>query len=293
MPGQTSMSVVIGTIQSQRPTALGVNVRGHTYADRHDAIIGPARRRPPARRRAGPRPRRCRGDDHAGPSRAAQRDDAHHVAHAGRDRGRAARRRAGRGGEGRRRGVLGGARPVDALARWPARGEGLPRAPGAERRRVRRRDRGLPGGLRLAGPARPGHDRAGPRLRDRGRLPARAGLRPPGGRRRRAVLHEGAGTRPGARPRGNKTAGQRSLGMRGRWRSVRPRATSGPPRPRRSDWPRSSYPARSWTPPSPTSPTRSWPTRATRSPAPRHCCSRRRTVRWTTSGGPSAPRRWA
>ena len=53
----------------------------------------------------------------------------------------------------------------------------------------------------------------------------------------------------------------RRLAMRGRWRSVRPRGSSGPPRPRRSDWPPSSCHPTSWTPPSPTSPRHSWPTR--------------------------------
>ena len=69
-------------------------------------------------------------------------------------------------------------------------------------------DRRLPGGLHLA--ARPEFVTiaAVQGLRDRRRLPARAGVRPAGGRRRRPVLHEGAGARPGAGPDGNKAAGR-------------------------------------------------------------------------------------
>ena len=106
----------------------------------------------------------------------------------------------------------------------------------AELMQARRRgdpghDRRLPARLHLA--RRP-TDRLGrrrARLRDRRGLPAGPGLRPARGRGRREVLHEGARARPGARPRGNKTARRRLLGLRGRWRSAPPRGTSRPTRP--------------------------------------------------------------
>ena len=83
----------LGWTSVSGPTLTGMSASSHRVA----------RRRPPARRRPGAAPRRCGGDGHAEPSRAAQRDDADHLAHAGRDRCRAARRRAGGGGQGRRR----------------------------------------------------------------------------------------------------------------------------------------------------------------------------------------------
>ena len=51
-----------------------------------------------------------------------------------------------------------------------------------------------------------------------GGLPAGPGLRPAGARRRRAVLHEGAGARAGARPRPAPSRWSRSSGCPARWR---------------------------------------------------------------------------
>ena len=90
-------------------------------------------------------------------------------------------------------------------------------------------------------------------LRHRRRLPAGAVLRPAGGRRRRAVLHEGAGARPGARPDGNKAAGRERWLRQGagdlRHRPDGRRRGGG--RDRARHWPRS--PPTSSTRPSPTS----------------------------------------
>ena len=163
----------------------------------------PAESRPEVRRR------RTGRDRDAGPARGAQRADPGHVARARRDRRRAARRRTRRGG--RRRGPLvlrgsgprGCSTPAASTARWPS-----PDLAGLDVEAFSEAVDELPAGLHLA--ARPAHRLGGGRagLCDRRGLPAGAGLRPAGARRRRPAQHEGdlARARPG--PHGNKAAGR-------------------------------------------------------------------------------------
>nr|WP_284287045.1 hypothetical protein [Angustibacter aerolatus] len=92
-------------------------------------------------------------------------------------------------------------------------GGGLPGEPGlaeprdARRRGARRGDRRVPARLHLVAPAgrRDRGRGAGPRRRCR--VPGGAGLRPAGGRRRRAVRDARDVARAGARPRRHRAAG--------------------------------------------------------------------------------------
>ena len=99
---------------------------------------------------------------------------------------------------------------------------------------------------------RPRLGRRGPGARHRRRLPARAVLRPAGGRRRRPVLHEGAGARAGPRPHRHQAAGRDRRATPGPGDLPRPAAAWARPRRPSSGWPSWSCPARTWTRPSAT-----------------------------------------
>jgi ATPase subunit of ABC transporter with duplicated ATPase domains len=167
-----------------RPAAAGVLESAHAPG-RRDPRRGP----PPAR--AG-RPGRHHHPPRAG---ATQQPDAVDVARARADRRGAAPGGPGRRPQGRRRVLLRGHRPATVQPGGRrGRGGGPDHRTGGGDPRG---DRVLPSGVHLASRRLDHQHRAGALLRDRRGLPARPGLRPPGGRRGRPVLHEGAGTRPG------------------------------------------------------------------------------------------------
>ena len=85
-------------------------------------------------------------------------------------------------------------------------------------------------------------------------LPARAGLRPAGGRRRREARHARDLARAGARPDRHPPARPSSSGCPARWRCAPPAGSSAPPRRSRWGWPTRPCPATSWTTPPATSP---------------------------------------